>query len=64
MPNSHANIIAMEQIRKFGYQGKVAAIVKYEDEQQQLEALGVNAAYNIYREAGTGFAHHVRDQVL
>ncbi len=64
MPNSQANIISMEQINQFGYKGKIAAIVKYEDERAQLEQLGVDAAYNIYREAGTGFAHHVRDQVL
>ncbi len=64
MPNSQANIVAMEQIRQFGYKGKVAAIVKYEDEREQLEALGVNAAHNIYKEAGTGFAYHIREQVL
>lgn len=64
MPNSQANVIAMEQIKQIGYQGKIAAIVKYEDEKEQLIAMGVDAAYNIYREAGTGFAYHVREQVL
>ncbi len=64
MPNSQANIVAMEQIRQFGYKGKVAAIVKYEDEREQLEALGVDAAHNIYKEAGAGFAYHIREQVL
>ncbi|MGF1766077.1 cation:proton antiporter [Enterovibrio makurazakiensis] len=64
MPNSQANTIAMEQINQMGFEGKVAAIAKYVDELEQLKALGVNEAYNIYNEAGSGFARHVKDQLL
>ncbi|WP_407330882.1 cation:proton antiporter [Enterovibrio sp. 27052020O] len=64
MPNSQANTLAMEQINQLGFNGKVAAIAKYVDELEQLKALGVNEAYNIYNEAGAGFARHVKDQLL
>ncbi|OOE55692.1 cation:proton antiporter family protein [Salinivibrio kushneri] len=62
MPHSHANTLALEQIRQTGFNGKVAAIAKYQDELDQLKALGVDEAFNIYQEAGSGFARHVRDR--
>ncbi|PKF50526.1 cation:proton antiporter family protein [Enterovibrio nigricans] len=64
MPNSQANTIAMEQIQQLGFKGKVAAIARYADELEQLQELGVDAAFNIYREAGSGFARHVKEQLL
>lgn len=64
MPNSHANTTAIEEIKNMGYKGKIAAIVRYEDELTELESLGVNAVYNIYLEAGSGFARHVKEQLL
>ncbi|WP_325892111.1 cation:proton antiporter family protein [Grimontia sp. NTOU-MAR1] len=63
MPNSHANTIAMEQINQLNFKGRVAAIARYADELEQLKALGVDEAYNIYREAGSGFARHVKEQL-
>ncbi|OOF20795.1 potassium transporter Kef [Salinivibrio sp. IB574] len=62
MPHSQANMLALEQIRQTNFKGKVAAIAKYEDEIEQLKALGVDEAFNIYQEAGSGFARHVREQ--
>lgn len=59
MPNSQANSFALEQIRQRNYQGKIAAIAKYHDEEELLNELGVDAAFNIYNEAGSGFARHV-----
>ncbi|OAN18517.1 potassium transporter Kef [Photobacterium jeanii] len=63
MPNSHANSFAMEQINTLDYQGKVAAIAKYSDEMEELENLGIDAAFNIYHEAGRGFARHVCEEL-
>ncbi|MBC7005643.1 cation:proton antiporter [Photobacterium sp. BZF1] len=59
MPHSQANSFALEQIRERNYQGQIAAIAKYGDEEEELKALGVDAAFNIYHEAGSGFARHV-----
>lgn len=64
MPNSQANIIAMEQIQEMGFDGKVAAITRYADEVDQLKELGVDEAFNIYNEAGSGFAQHVCARIL
>ncbi|MGF1724180.1 cation:proton antiporter [Photobacterium nomapromontoriensis] len=59
MPHSQANRFALEQIRERNYQGQIAAIAKYSDDEEELQALGVDAAFNIYNEAGGGFARHV-----
>ncbi|ELR67317.1 Glutathione-regulated potassium-efflux system protein KefB [Photobacterium marinum] len=59
MPHSQANSFALEQIRERNYQGKIAAIAKYSDDVDLLNEMGVDAAFNIYNEAGSGFARHV-----
>ena len=64
MPNSHANNSALEHIRNMDYTGKIAVIARYPDEIEELHALGVDAAYNIYLEAGSGFGRHVKEQFL
>lgn len=64
MPNSHANTTAMQEINDIDFSGKVAAIARYVDEVEELETLGIDAAYNIYLEAGSGFARHVKEQLL
>lgn len=63
MPHSQANTVALEQIRQLGYKGKIAAIARYEDEEAALLEQGVDAAFNIYREAGNGFARHVCESI-
>ena len=42
-----------------GYGGIVAVIATFDDEVKELGALGVDTAFNLYSEAGAGFAHHV-----
>ncbi|MDX1303193.1 cation:proton antiporter family protein [Photobacterium sp.] len=59
MPHSQANTFALEQIHLRDYKGKIAAIAKYDDDEELLYELGVDAAFNIYNEAGSGFARHV-----
>ena len=43
-----------------GYQGKVAAVARYEDERAELLQLGVDVAFNYYSEVGAGFAAESR----
>ncbi|WP_087021735.1 cation:proton antiporter family protein [Thaumasiovibrio subtropicus] len=63
MPHSHANAHALEHIKSRNYQGRIAAIAQYNEDVEELLALGVDAAFNVYREAGSGFARHVCQQL-
>jgi hypothetical protein len=56
MPEHSAQVAAIDQIRNHGFKGKIAATAKYPDELAKLHELGVEAAFNIYAEVGTGFA--------
>jgi len=44
------------RLRKANYQGKIAAIARFDDEREALEKLGVDKVFNFYNEAGVGFA--------
>ena len=63
MPNQAENLFAIRQLAKSGFKGKVAATVKYDDQIEELQKAGADAAYNIYAEAGSGFADHVSGQL-
>lgn len=45
-----------EQLQHANYQGKIAAIARFDDERQALEEYGVDKVFNFYTEAGVGFA--------
>lgn len=45
-----------KQLKLSGYQGRIVAIARYEDERKALLSLGVDNVFNYYVEAGTGFA--------
>lgn len=59
MPHHQGNQTALHLLRSTNFTGQVAAIAEYPDQLDELYALGVDAAFNIYREAGSGFARHV-----
>ncbi len=63
MPNHQGNQIALDLLRRRGFTGKIAAIAAYPDQIETLLDDGADAAFNIYREAGSGFARHVCDQL-
>jgi predicted Kef-type K+ transport protein len=52
--NEMKNIIY--QLQHTTYQGKIAAIAQYDDQQKELIAIGADMAFNYYAEVGTGFA--------
>ena len=64
MPNTRENLYAARQLKEAGYTGKVAAVAKYADEIESLKRAGVHAAFNLYAEAGAGFAEHVCHELL
>jgi len=60
MSSHQANIAAASRLKEMGYSGKIASTSKYDDEAEQLKKLGVDHTFNIYAEAGTGFANDLK----
>jgi predicted Kef-type K+ transport protein len=60
LPVHKANMDAVLRLREMGYSGRIAATAKYRDEEEELNALGVEHTFNIYTEAGLGFANELR----
>ena len=63
MPAHDSNIHAYELLRASHFEGKVAAIARFADEVEALKQAGVDVAFNMYAEAGSGFAGHVRSNL-
>jgi glutathione-regulated potassium-efflux system ancillary protein KefC len=59
MPDHAAILTASTLLAESGYTGKIAAVAGFDDEVTALEQAGVHAPFNVYREAGTGFADDV-----
>ncbi|MCP3669022.1 MAG: cation:proton antiporter [Gammaproteobacteria bacterium] len=62
LPNLQANLDTLEQLREISFPGRVAATARYPDEEEPLRQSGATAVFNIYTEAGVGFADHVAGQ--
>jgi len=63
MPNLKELIAAVKMIKKTGYSGLIAAAVKHDDYIAPLKKAGVDSVFNVYAEAGSGFANHVCESV-
>jgi hypothetical protein len=59
MSNFAANKLASLRLKQSHFQGKVAVVARFDDEIKELENLGVDSVFNLYEEAGIGFAEHV-----
>ncbi len=59
LPNIQANLAALQQLNRISFTGCIVATARFQDEVTQLENAGATAVYNIYTEAGVGFANHV-----
>lgn len=59
LPNLQANLDALEQLQRISFSGRIAAIARFPDEVKLLKQSGATAVFNIYTEAGVGFADHV-----
>lgn len=62
-PDHNANIAVAELIREFGFTVQLASIAKFDDQIDDLKAAGVSQVFNLYAEAGTGFAEHVWERL-
>lgn len=64
MHNHQANKAAALRLRELGFTGCIAATTQYPDEAAELEKLGVDFAFDIYSEAGIGFANDLRRRIV
>lgn len=62
MSNYQANRIAAIRLKQSHFTGKIAAVARFDDEMEELKKLGVDSVFNLYEEAGIGFAEHVCEQ--
>ena len=62
---SHAmHMIVIAQLKQIHCDIKVAALSRYDDEMKELNEAGVNVVFNLYEEAGFGFADHTYNQIF
>ncbi|MCV6636589.1 cation:proton antiporter [Candidatus Albibeggiatoa sp. nov. NOAA] len=59
LPTHQANVNAALQLKEMGYSGRIAATTKYHDEEDALKSIGAEFTFNIYTEAGLGFANEL-----
>ncbi|MDH3326459.1 MAG: cation:proton antiporter [Gammaproteobacteria bacterium] len=64
LPNFEANLNALNQLREISFPGRIAATARYPDEVKLLQQSGATQVFNIYTEAGTGFADHANSDNL
>ena len=62
LPNLAANLAVLDQLTAASFRGRVAATVRYQDEIEPLEQAGASTVFNVYAEAGSGFAAHVAER--
>lgn len=60
LPTHAANLNAALQLKELGFNGFIAATYQFADEEASLKEAGVNMAFNIYAEAGQGFASDLK----
>ncbi|NCC26219.1 MAG: potassium transporter Kef [Deltaproteobacteria bacterium] len=61
MPNHQGNVFAAQQLRNLGFTCHVAAIARFPEEVEELSAIGVCAAHNMYEEAGAGLVRRATE---
>lgn len=59
MDDHKSNRFAIKELKAINYNGKIAATARHEDDIRDLKKLGVDSAYNIFAEAGSGLADHI-----
>lgn len=64
MPMHEQNLLSLEQLQASGFVGQVSAIVSHADQEHELQQQGVDSTFNLYAEAGAGFAEHVHAKLI
>lgn len=63
MPDPQANQIAAASLRRRGFTGPICAAARHPEEAAAISAAGADMTFNIYDEAGVGFAEHVWEKL-
>ncbi|MGB0494860.1 MAG: cation:proton antiporter [Kangiellaceae bacterium] len=63
LPRLQANLDVLERLGEIAFVARVAVTAKFPDEIPLLEKSGATAVFNVYTEAGAGFANHVNELV-
>lgn len=64
MSAHEANVAAVSQLRGRGFTGRIAATSTYSDDAQELRGLGAEFAFDVFAEAGAGFASDLAGRLL
>jgi hypothetical protein len=62
LTNHQENMVVTRLLQELGYQGHMAAVVRFPEEAEELEHHGISAFY-LFAQAGSGFAAHARAQL-
>lgn len=62
LPKVSSNLAVLKRLTEAPFKGRVAATAKFADEAAILEQAGASTVFNVYTEAGVGFASHVLAQ--
>ncbi|MGB1140115.1 MAG: cation:proton antiporter [Halioglobus sp.] len=57
LTNHQENMLVGRLLDKLGYRGRIAAVVRFSEEAEELEQHGISA-FSLYAQAGAGFASH------
>lgn len=62
LPQLNTSLSVLEHLQQSNFSGRVTACARYADEEAILREAGAETVFNIYTEAGAGFAAHVATQ--
>ena len=60
LTNHEENKLVADLLHELGYKGRIAAVVRFSEEAEELGKKGISA-FNLYAQAGAGFAAHAVD---
>ena len=60
LTNHQENMLVAKLLKQIGYPGKTVAVVRFREEAEELEKMGISA-FNLYAQAGAGFAAHANE---
>ncbi len=63
-PSHATHMRVINQLKQLHCDIKVSAISRYDDEMKELNNAGVQVTFNLYEEAGFGFANHTYNQIF
>jgi len=63
LPKPDIGLAVLSRLREMSFTGRVVATARFPDEEALLKEAGATTVFNVYTEAGAGFAAHVDAQV-